>query len=74
MIQKFGPNGEKTEVAKGRMDIGATIPVQIPQLMLSPEQKYEGEWLPGKNHPKSLPAEPGGHAWLLPIPEAQIER
>jgi hypothetical protein len=51
--------------------------IENPNLLAEPEQKYEGTWEPGINHP-TLPTDATGpYAGItryFPIPESQIER
>lgn len=77
MIQKFDGSGEIVEFESDKVDIGATVPVELPILLETPEQKYEGTWEPGINHPSLAPLTSGPYAGItryLPVPEAQIER
>lgn len=69
MIRKFGDN--KAEVP------GSDKPIEVPSKVADPEQKYEGKWQPGANHPTTSADQTGPYAGIvryLPVPESQIER
>lgn len=77
MIRKYDGKGNIVEIESSRVDVGATVPVEVPILLDAPEQKYKGTWVPGKNHPSLAPLPSGPYAGItryLPIPESQIER
>lgn len=60
-----------------RVQIGEHPPMEVPQLLSGPEQKYVGAWEPGENQPTLPTLTEGPYAGIiryLPIPENQIER
>jgi hypothetical protein len=72
MIKTFGEDDDSTRV---RMPNG--MPIEVPQLLSGPEQKYVGLWEPGIDHPTLPTPESGPYAGIiqyLPLPENQIER
>jgi hypothetical protein len=76
MIKKFDGEGGVVEVGGGRIRIDGQE-IEITSLQSTPEQKYVGEWAPGKNHPHQVADEKGPYAGIvryLPIPEDQIVR
>lgn len=77
-IKKFDGKGGVERVGKtDRVKLPNGNTIQTTSLQSSPEQKYVGEWLPGKNHPHLPPLTEGPYAGIvryLPVPEEQIER
>lgn len=56
---------------------GSGEPIENPNLLAEPEQKYEGTWEPGINHPTLPTDQDGPYAGIIryfPVPEKQIER
>lgn len=77
MIRKFDSRGNVVEFEGSKSPVPGGQVVDNPQLQISPVQKYEGEWKPGKNHPTSTADKTGPYAGViryLPIPESQIQR
>lgn len=76
MIKKFDGKGGVTNLGNGRVRVNGQD-IDATSLQSGPEQKYVGEWLPGKDHPHQSPDEKGPYAGIvryLPIPENQIVR
>jgi hypothetical protein len=78
VIRKFDKDGKVVKFGNPRLTIvESNVPVEVPILLDSPDQKYEGTWEPGINHPTQPPDKTGPYAGItryLPIPESQIRR
>lgn len=77
MIRKF-VDGKIVTFEDDRAPVpGNGEPVEQLVLQTQPEQKYRGQWLPGKNHPTLAADTTGPYAGIvryLPVPENQIVR
>lgn len=76
MIKKFDGEGGVIDLGNGRVSVNGQD-FDATSLQSTPEQKYVGEWTPGKNHPHQAADEKGPYAGIvryLPVPEEQIVR
>lgn len=74
-LQKFGAEAAVEHTGWIEVETGASI--ELPATQPSPEEKYEGTWSPGSNHPQLPPDESGPYAGIpryRPVPESQIQR